>query len=268
MGTAPGFSCGGLQLCVQWPPGDLTCLWVVKSGVTFQICRTSRSQKRGSLASLMFEDDRGRHGQVNFKRRHVDGEVELTNDGGRTWLAFRLLRPPFLNGEPERKESASTLFDLESILSVFGEIFRNGSLWELDGGFDRRMPEKLGRVGDMSPNGAFGRCLVYRIDVSDLLEDKSERARLFQELFAFRLCTEPRPRQDHLLSPVRVHTYASGQPLNGWDNLPEYSRLPYSVKFLIECLTSSLKIDAFGVDKEAVSLLAMAGEERACLALR
>ncbi|CBN78124.1 RNA-dependent RNA polymerase 1 [Ectocarpus siliculosus] len=224
MGTAPGFSCGGLQLCVQWPPGDLTCLWVVKSGVTFQICRTSRSQKRGSLASLMFEDDRGRHGQVNFKRRHVDGEVELTNDGGRTWLAFRLLHPP--------------------------------------------MPEKLGRVGNMSPNVAFGRCLVYRIDVSDLLEDKSERARLFQELFAFRLCTEPRPRQDHLLSPVRVHTYASGQPLNGWDNLPEYSRLPYSVKFLIECLTSSLKIDAFGVNEEAVSLLAMAGEERACLALR
>ncbi|CBJ34179.1 hypothetical protein Esi_1242_0002 [Ectocarpus siliculosus] len=118
----------------------------------------------------MFEDDRGRHGQVNFKRRHVDGEVELTNDGGRTWLAFRLLHPPFLNGEPERKESASTLFNLESIFSVLGEIFRNGSVWELDGGFDRRMPEKLGRVGDMSPNVAFGRCLVYRIDVSDLLE--------------------------------------------------------------------------------------------------
>ncbi|CAM9717718.1 unnamed protein product [Ectocarpus sp. 12 AP-2014] len=129
------------------------------------------------------------------------------------------------------------------------------------------MPKKLGRVGDMSPNGAFERCLVYRIDVSHLLEDKSERPRLFQELFAFRLCTEPRPRQDHLLSPVRVHTCASGQPLNGWDNLLEYSRLPYSVKFLIECLTSSLKIDPFGVNKEAVSLLAMAGEERACLAL-
>lgn len=35
-----------------------------------------------------------------------------------------------------------------------------------------------------------------------------------------------------------------------------------------QCLASSLKIDAFGVNKEAVSLLAMAGEERACLALR
>ncbi|CAN0535726.1 unnamed protein product, partial [Ectocarpus sp. 8 AP-2014] len=124
-----------------------------------------------------------------------------------------------------------TLLDLESIFFGLGEMFRGGSLWELDGGFDGRMPEKLGRVGDMSPNGAFGRCLVYRIDVSDLFKDKSERARLFQELFAFRLCTESRPRQDHLLSAVRVHTYASGQPLNGWDKLPEYSRLPYSVKF-------------------------------------
>ncbi|CAN0407237.1 unnamed protein product, partial [Ectocarpus sp. 13 AM-2016] len=123
------------------------------------------------------------------------------------------------------------LLDLESIFFGLGEIFRDASLWELDDGFDGRMPKKLGRVGDMSPNGAFGRCLVYRIDVSDLLEDRSERARLFQELFAFRLCTKPRPRQDHLLSPVRVHTYASGQPLNGWDNLLEYSRLPYSVKF-------------------------------------
>lgn len=63
-----------------------------------------------------------------------------------------------------------TLLDLESIFSGLGEIFRDGSLWELDNGFDGRMPEKLGRVGDMSPNGAFGRCLVYRIDVSDLLE--------------------------------------------------------------------------------------------------
>ncbi|CAN0070017.1 unnamed protein product, partial [Ectocarpus sp. 12 AP-2014] len=85
MGTSPGFRCGGLQLCVQWPPGDLTCLWAVKSGVTFQICRTSPSQTRRSLASLMFEDDRGRHGQVDFKRCHVDGQVELTNEGGRTW---------------------------------------------------------------------------------------------------------------------------------------------------------------------------------------
>ncbi|CAB1112421.1 unnamed protein product [Ectocarpus sp. CCAP 1310/34] len=44
MGTAPGFRCGGLQLCVQWPPGDLTCLWAVKSGVTFQVkvfCRSA-----------------------------------------------------------------------------------------------------------------------------------------------------------------------------------------------------------------------------------
>lgn len=37
MGTSTGFSCGGFQLCVQWPQEGLTCLWQVDSGVTFQV---------------------------------------------------------------------------------------------------------------------------------------------------------------------------------------------------------------------------------------
>lgn len=37
MGTAPGFECGGLQLCAEWPPGELTCLWAAESEVTFQV---------------------------------------------------------------------------------------------------------------------------------------------------------------------------------------------------------------------------------------
>lgn len=43
------------------------------------------------------------------------------------------------------------------------EELRDASVWELDG-------EELERVGDLSPNGAFGRCLVYRVDVSQLLK--------------------------------------------------------------------------------------------------
>lgn len=37
MGTAPGFQCGGFQLCAEWPPGELTCLWEKTSEVTFQV---------------------------------------------------------------------------------------------------------------------------------------------------------------------------------------------------------------------------------------
>lgn len=37
MGTARGFKCGGFQLCAEWPPGELTCLWAVQSDVTFQV---------------------------------------------------------------------------------------------------------------------------------------------------------------------------------------------------------------------------------------
>ncbi len=37
MGTAPGFKCGGFQLCAEWPPGELTCLWAVESEVKFQV---------------------------------------------------------------------------------------------------------------------------------------------------------------------------------------------------------------------------------------
>ena len=37
MGTAPGFKCGGFQLCAEWPPGELTCLWAATSDVKFQV---------------------------------------------------------------------------------------------------------------------------------------------------------------------------------------------------------------------------------------
>lgn len=37
MGVEPGFECGELQLCAEWPPGELTCLWAVKSDVKFQV---------------------------------------------------------------------------------------------------------------------------------------------------------------------------------------------------------------------------------------
>ncbi|CAN0344148.1 unnamed protein product, partial [Ectocarpus sp. 13 AM-2016] len=37
----------------------------------------------------------------------------------------------------------------------------------------------------MSPNGAFGRCLVYRIDVSDLLEKRASKT------FPGALCVPP-----------------------------------------------------------------------------
>lgn len=42
MGTAPGFKCGAFQLCAEWPPGELTCLWAVTSEVTFQVYKELR----------------------------------------------------------------------------------------------------------------------------------------------------------------------------------------------------------------------------------
>ena len=53
---------------------------------------------------------------------------------------------------------------------ALGYAVRGGSVWELDDGEGERNGEKLERVGDLSPNGAFGRCLVYRVDVSQLLK--------------------------------------------------------------------------------------------------
>lgn len=46
MGIAPGFKCGGLQLCAEWPPGELTCLWAVTSDVTFQVPKIFGSSGR------------------------------------------------------------------------------------------------------------------------------------------------------------------------------------------------------------------------------
>lgn len=40
VGVEPGFKCGGFQLCAEWPPGELTCLWAVKSGLKFQVSRS------------------------------------------------------------------------------------------------------------------------------------------------------------------------------------------------------------------------------------
>jgi len=60
------------------------------------------------------------------------------------------------------------------------------------------------------------------------MQDPRERARLFRELHAFRLCRQPRPREAQLRFFARIHAGRPGRPLNDW------SHLPYSVKFLVE----------------------------------
>lgn len=65
------------------------------------------------------------------------------------------------------------------------------------------------------------------------LQDKNERARLFSELHAFRLCTGFRPREDRLRFPLRDRLHSPGQPLDGYSHLQKYHALPYRVKFLI-----------------------------------
>lgn len=41
VGSSPGFECLAFQLCAEWPPNELTCLWEATSGVSFQVscCR-------------------------------------------------------------------------------------------------------------------------------------------------------------------------------------------------------------------------------------
>ena len=39
VGISPGFDCRSFQLCAEWPPGELTCLWEVSSCVSFQVSR-------------------------------------------------------------------------------------------------------------------------------------------------------------------------------------------------------------------------------------
>lgn len=69
-----------------------------------------------------------------------------------------------------------------------------------------------------------------------LVQDHQERARLFRELHAFRLCRQPRPREAELRYSSRVHALTSGEPLNDWRHLS------FSVKFLVE-VTCSLWSD-------------------------
>ncbi len=57
----------------------------------------------------------------------------------------------------------------DSFSATVGDITGGGSVWELDDWEDED-DRKLERVGDLSPNGAFGRCLVLRIDVSQLAQ--------------------------------------------------------------------------------------------------
>lgn len=60
-------------------------------------------------------------------------------------------------------------FLLTEIMAI-RDAFRGASVWELDDGEGESNGAKLPRVGDLSSNGAFGRCLVYRVDVSQLLQ--------------------------------------------------------------------------------------------------
>lgn len=37
LGISAEFKCRGLQLCAEWPPYELTCLWQSNSGVSLQV---------------------------------------------------------------------------------------------------------------------------------------------------------------------------------------------------------------------------------------
>ena len=46
-------------------------------------------------------------------------------------------------------------------------VFEDGLVW-LHGDGNGRNEDRMERVGDLSPNGAFGQCLVYRVDITEL----------------------------------------------------------------------------------------------------
>lgn len=133
-------------------------------------------------------------------------------------------RPPF----------SRAIFDATQILRRLDNLGDTGSIWQLGAPEDGE-GAKLVRVGDVSPNGAFGRCLVYRVDVSGLPSD--EMARLCKELCAFRLCREA-SEAALIRPPVPVHKISSGMPLNGWEVTERgrslYRGLQHRVKFLIQ----------------------------------
>ena len=127
---------------------------------------------------------------------------------------------------------------------VFGAIFMaeamelnrvmgdTRSTWQLG---ELEEHPRMERLGDLSRNGAFGRCLAYRVDVSGLPPE--EMARACKELHAFHLCRFE--SQARLIRPtVPVRTVTSDTPLNGWETTHRaralYRGLPYEVKFLIE----------------------------------
>ena len=117
------------------------------------------------------------------------------------------------------------------------ELEGTRSVWTL-GASEGGNNDGLERVGDVSPNRAFGRCLVYRLDVSELSHE--DMSRLCKELYAFRLCRHESGAR--LIRPkVPVDKIDSRVALNGWEVTIRaralYRDLPYSVKFMIKvCL--------------------------------
>lgn len=57
--------------------------------------------------------------------------------------------------------------DVSRISALFAMVSESGLVWQL-GDDDGRDASRMERAGDLSPNGAFGRCLVYRIDITQL----------------------------------------------------------------------------------------------------
>lgn len=53
---SPGFGCLAFQLCAEWPPNELTCLWEATSRVSFQVrgwCFSADRLRPASVDSLL-----------------------------------------------------------------------------------------------------------------------------------------------------------------------------------------------------------------------
>lgn len=71
------------------------------------------------------------------------------------------------------QDGADDILDVSQIsalldaMSMFATVSESGHVLQL-GDDEGREANRMERAGDLSPNGAFGRCLVYRIDISQL----------------------------------------------------------------------------------------------------
>mmetsp|Transcript_21419 Transcript_21419/g.32662 ORF Transcript_21419/g.32662 Transcript_21419/m.32662 type:complete len:775 (-) Transcript_21419:1-2325(-) len=201
--------------------------------------------------------------RVECLMKFTQGQIRIELANSKQWVLSILLRtPPKIYRQTTRSDSSGAQGSSIMQYPVIYEGIRNDYLWQL-GGTSGQFNNEWMRTVDFS-DGAFGRCMLYRVFVDRSNATTTTTNRLFQYLKSCGLIRNIAP-ESAMQRLITMKSFLSLGPVEpGWSGTVDSDKLFQSlhpdVKYFIQCLTSQNRLDFVSDERRATEFVIYAGK--------